>query len=98
MRRPWLSTDIAVLAAGLGAVLAQSRRREARKMVQGYDLLEAGKWTRPRQFYEEILQQDPGNPLALNNLAAIMVKKKKYQEALSIWSRPCPGPRVIRSG
>ena len=53
-----------------------------RKMVQSYDLLMAGKLAQAQKIYEEILQQDPGNPLALNNLAAIQVKQHRYSQAL----------------
>jgi len=52
------------------------------KMVESYDLLEAGKLAQAQEIYEEVLKQDPGNPLALNNLGAIKVKERKYQEAL----------------
>ena len=52
------------------------------KMVKSYDLLVAGKLAQAQEIYEEILKQDPGNPLALNNLAAIKVKEHKYPEAL----------------
>jgi len=83
---------LAVLLAG-GTVLAQTHSEEARKMVQGYDLLEAGKMSQAQQFYEEILAGDPGNPMALNNLAAIMVSQKKYPAALSYLEQALPRAR-----
>ena len=73
-----------------GAVLAQTDTAEARKMVQGYDLLEAGKMSQAQKFYEQILAEDPGNPLALNNLAAVMVNQKKYPAALSYLEQALP--------
>jgi tetratricopeptide (TPR) repeat protein len=60
------------------------------KMVKSYDLLEAGKLAEAQKIYEGILQQDPGNPLALNNLAAIKVKEHKYPEALKYLQQALP--------
>jgi Tfp pilus assembly protein PilF len=54
----------------------------AQTMNQGYDLLEQGKIDQAQKVYEDVLRQDPGQPLALNNLAAIMVKKGNYDQAL----------------
>jgi tetratricopeptide (TPR) repeat protein len=82
-----------VLALAGGSVLAQTNAGEARKMVQGYDLLEAGKMSQAQQFYKEILAQDPGNPLALNNLAAIMVSQKQYPAALTYLEQALPRAR-----
>lgn len=84
MNRVKLTTSACLLALLLGAgwALAQTNADQARKMVQGYDLLEAGKMGQAQEFYEQVLKEDPGNPLALNNLGAIMVKKQKYKEAL----------------
>jgi tetratricopeptide (TPR) repeat protein len=84
MNRVKLTTSACLLALLLAAgwALAQTNADQARKMVQGYDLLEAGKMGQAQEFYEQVLKEDPGNPLALNNLGAIMVKKQKYKEAL----------------
>jgi tetratricopeptide (TPR) repeat protein len=92
MNRLLLKTTALLLALMLapGAVLAQTNSAEARKMVQGYDLLEAGKMTQAQKFYEQILAEDPGNPLALNNLAAVMVNQKKYPAALSYLEQALP--------
>jgi tetratricopeptide (TPR) repeat protein len=92
MNHPLLKTTAFLLALllGPGAVLAQTDTAEARKMVQGYDLLEAGKMSQAQKFYEQILAEDPGNPLALNNLAAVMVNQKKYPAALSYLEQALP--------
>ena len=47
-------------------------------------------WTEAKAIFRDILQQDPGNPLALNNLGAVMVKEKKYQEALNYLEQALP--------
>jgi tetratricopeptide (TPR) repeat protein len=75
------------MAAVLGLALAgpawtQVDGALTQKMVESYDLLEAGKLAQAQEIYEEVLKQDPGNPLALNNLGAIKVKEGKYPEAL----------------
>ena len=36
-----------------------------------------------QKFFAEVLRQDPGHPLALNNLAAILVKQGKFDQALA---------------
>ena len=59
-------------------------------LVESYDLLEAGKLAEAQKIYEQILKQDPGNPLALNNLGAIKVKENKYPEALAYLSQALP--------
>jgi tetratricopeptide (TPR) repeat protein len=74
-----------VAALGLalaGPVQAQGDAGLTKLLVESYDLLEAGQLAQAQKIYEGILQQDPGNPLALNNLGAIKVKEHNYQEAL----------------
>jgi tetratricopeptide (TPR) repeat protein len=61
---------------------AQARSEVAKMLDAGYSLLEQGKIDQAQKVYAEILQKDPGHPLALNNLAAIMVKQGKYDQAL----------------
>jgi tetratricopeptide (TPR) repeat protein len=56
-------------------------------LVESYDLLEAGKLAETQKIYEQILKQDPGNPLALNNLGVIKVKENQFPEALSYLSQ-----------
>ena len=43
-----------------------------------------------------MLRQDPGHPLALNNLAAIMVKKGNYDQALACLKRALPRSRGFK--
>ena len=86
-RQSW---QIVVVVAALGLALAGPVRADAglsKMLVESYDLLEAGKLAEAQKIYEQILQQDPGNPLALNNLGAIKVKENRYPEALSYLSQ-----------
>jgi Flp pilus assembly protein TadD len=61
---------------------AQADGEVARLLNSGYDLLEAGNLDQAQKVYEQVLQRDAGNPLALNNLAAIMCKRGKFKQAL----------------
>jgi len=86
-RQSW---QIVVMVAALGLALAGPVRADAgltKMLVESYDLLEAGKLAEAQKIYEQILKQDPGNPLALNNLGAIKVKENKLSEALSCLSQ-----------
>jgi tetratricopeptide (TPR) repeat protein len=75
---------VAVLGLALaGPVRAQTDAGLTGLQVKAYDLLEAGKLAEARKIYEQILQQDPGNPLALNNLGAIKVKENRLPEAIA---------------
>ena len=86
-RQSW---QIVVMVAALSLALAGPVWADAgltKMLVESYDLLEAGKLAEAQKIYEQILQQDPGNPLALNNLGAIKVKENKYPEALAYLSQ-----------
>lgn len=85
-----IAAILTALLLGAAGALAQTDAKNARMMVQGYDLLEAGKMVQAEEFYKEVLQKEPGNPLALNNLAAIMVKKQRYGEALGYLEQALP--------
>jgi len=83
------------MMAALGLALAGSARAQGdagvtRMLVESYDLLEAGQLAQAQEIYEQILRQDPGNPLALNNLGALKVKENKFQEALALLSQALP--------
>ena len=88
-RQSW---QIIVMVAALGLALAGPVRAQTdtgltKMLVESYDLLEAGKLAEAQKIYEQILKQDPGNPLALNNLGAIKVKEDKLSEALTYLSQ-----------
>jgi tetratricopeptide (TPR) repeat protein len=67
-----------------GPALAQSENDLAARLNAGYEMLEKGELDRARQLYEEMLRQYPGNPVALNNLAAILARTGKHEEALRL--------------
>ena len=91
-RKSW---QIVVAAAALGLALAgpvqaQTDSGLTKLLVESYDLLEAGNLAQAEKIYEQILKQDPGNPLALNNLGAIKVKENRLPEALAYLSQALP--------
>jgi len=86
-RQSW---QIVVMVAALALALAGPVWAGAgitKMLVESYDLLEAGKLAEAQNIYEQILKQDPGNPLALNNLGATKVKENKLPEALAYLSQ-----------
>src|SRR3989339_1288102 len=96
------SSQIVVMVAALSLALVGPVRGQAdaaftKMLVDSYDLLEAGKLAEAEKIYQQILKQDPGNPLALNNLGAIKVKEHKLPEALAFLSQAldrAPGYKI----
>ena len=88
-RQSWqIVVMVAALSLALvGPVRGQTDAGITKMLVESYDLLEAGKLAEAQKIYEQILKQDPGNPLALNNLGAIKVKENKFPEALAYLSQ-----------
>ena len=97
MKPRWWQISLATMAllglAWAGPVAARDDRGLTQMMVKSYDLLEAGKTEPARKIYERVLQQDPGNPLALNNLGAILVKEHKLKEAVVCLEQALPRAR-----
>jgi tetratricopeptide (TPR) repeat protein len=79
---------LSLCGPGLGLVLGQPE--VAGTMNAGFDLLEQGKFDQAQKVFEDVLRRDPGQPLALNNLAAILVKQGKYDQALDYLKRALP--------
>jgi len=79
---------LSLMAPGL--IWAQAQAGVAGRLNAGYDLLEQGKFDQAQKIFDEILRQDPGHPLALNNLAAIMVKQGNYDRALACLKQALP--------
>jgi hypothetical protein len=62
----------------------------------GFDLLEQGKFDQAQKVYQEVLQKDPGHPLALNNLAVIKSKQGRYDEALGYLKQALPRGKGVK--
>ncbi|MBW1992583.1 MAG: tetratricopeptide repeat protein [Deltaproteobacteria bacterium] len=50
-------------------------------LMSSFEKMEKGKFKEAQAILEKVLKKDPGNPLALNNLAAVMVKMNKFDKA-----------------
>ena len=85
---------LSLMAPGL--VWAQGQAGTAGRLNAGYDLLEQGKFAQAQQAFEEVLRQDPGHPLALNNLAALLVKQGKYDQAAACLKQALPRARGFK--
>jgi tetratricopeptide (TPR) repeat protein len=77
-----------VLTFGVGAAFAQGICPPAKitgdvesMLSRGYCLFIAGKYKEAQAEFEKVLKKDPGNPVALNDLAAVMVKQNKLDKA-----------------
>jgi tetratricopeptide (TPR) repeat protein len=85
-----LAIFFGLILGNAGPALAQMDRGIVQMLNTGYDLLEQKKYDQAQRLYEETLRQHPGNPLALNNLAAIMSKKGQYDQALAYLRQALP--------
>lgn len=90
---------MALVLCGAGAGLAAKAKQAAapagemdinKALVDSFELMEKGKFAEAQKILEKVLQKDPGNPLALNNLAAIMVKAKKFDKADTYLNQALP--------
>jgi tetratricopeptide (TPR) repeat protein len=85
---------LSLLAPGL--VGAQGQAGVAERLNSGYYLLEQGKFDQAQKYFDEVLRQDPGHPLALNNLAAILVKQGKHDQALACLKQALPRAKSFK--
>jgi tetratricopeptide (TPR) repeat protein len=81
---------VALSLVGPGLGWAQDQGEVGRMLSAGFGLLEQGDYDQAQKVYEELLKKDPTQPLALNNLGAIMVKRGKYDQALGYLRRSLP--------
>ena len=91
---------IAILMAlslwGPGLGHTQGQAEVAGILNTGFDLLEQGKFDQAQKIFADVLRQDPGQPLALNNMAAILVKQGKYDQALDYLKRALPRAKGVK--
>ena len=86
---------LALVLCGAGMAMAQAEKAKApspvnKMLLDSFDLMEKGKFDDAQKKLDEVLKKDPGNPLALNNLAAVMVKKKKFDKADTYLNQSLP--------
>jgi len=90
MKRTWVKVIAIVVAlalCGVGAAFAQAAKKAEKPfdvgsaLMASYDLIEKKQYKKADAILDKILVADPGNPLALNNKASIMVSEKKFDKA-----------------
>ena len=90
MKRTWVKVIAIVVAlalCGAGAAFAQKAKKPEKEfdigkaLLDSYDLIEKKQYKKADALLDKILEKDPGNPLALNNKASVMVYEKKFDKA-----------------
>ncbi|OGP70687.1 MAG: hypothetical protein A2Z73_00780 [Deltaproteobacteria bacterium RBG_13_60_28] len=84
-----------ILCAGGLAFAAKAKKAEKEMdvgamLMTSFEMMEKGKFDGAQKLLDKVLVKDPGNPLALNNLAAVMVKMKKFDKADTYLNQALP--------
>ena len=99
MKRTWVKVIAIVVAlalCGAGAAFAQKAKKAAgeldisKALLDSYDLIEKKQYKKADVILDKVLAKDPGNPLALNNKASIMVSEKKFDKADTFLNQALP--------
>ena len=98
MKRTWVKVIAIVVAlalCGAGAAFAQAKKASAdldisKALLDSYDLIEKKQYKKADAILDKVLAKDPGNPLALNNKASIMVSEKKFDKADTYLNQALP--------
>jgi len=98
MKRTWVKVIAIVVAlalCGAGTALAQAKKAAAdldisKALLDSYDLIEKKQYKKADAILDKVLAKDPGNPLALNNKASIMVSEKKFDKADTFLNQALP--------
>ncbi|MFZ5453416.1 MAG: tetratricopeptide repeat protein [Thermodesulfobacteriota bacterium] len=78
---------LALLICASGMAFAAKAKKAKKEMdvgtmlMESFELMNKGKFPQAQKLLDTVLAKDPGNPLALNNMAAIMVKQNKFDKA-----------------
>jgi len=80
---------LALVLALCGAGMAMAAD-ETKALSDSYNLISQGKYAQAQKLLDGVLAKDPGNPLALNNLAAVMVGMKKFDKADTYLNQALP--------
>jgi tetratricopeptide (TPR) repeat protein len=97
MKRTWVKVICIALAltlCGAGVVFAAKAAEKdidvAKALSDSYELLSKAKYAQAEKLLNKVLAKDPGNPLALNNLASVMVGMKKFDKADTYLNQALP--------
>jgi predicted Zn-dependent protease len=97
MKRTWVkivALTLALAICGAGVALAAKKAEKefdvGKALLDSYDLIEKKQYKKADVILDKILVKDPGNPLALNNKASIMVAEKKFDKADTYLNQALP--------
>ena len=99
MKRTWVKVIAIVVAlalCGVGSAFAQAAKKAvtdfdiSKALLDSYDLIEKKQYKKADAILDKVLAKDPGNPLALNNKASIMVSEKKFDKADTFLNQALP--------
>jgi predicted Zn-dependent protease len=62
-------------------------------LLDSWEMINKGQYKKAEALLGKVLEQQPGNPLALNNLAAVMVAEKKFDKADTYLNQALPGSK-----
>lgn len=87
MTRTFKITAIVVALVFCVSGLAFAAKKAEKEMdvgamlIKSFDQIEKKQYGKALKLLDQVLAKDPGNPLALNNKAAVMVQQKKFDKA-----------------
>ena len=98
MKQTWvkvIALALALALCGAGVAFAAAKKAEkpmdvGKMLMTSFEMMEKNQFPKAQKMLEQVLEQDPGNPLALNNLAAVMVKMKKFDKADTYLNQALP--------
>ena len=90
MKRTWVKIVALTLALALLGVGAAFAADVTKMLLDSYDLIEKKQYKKADVLLDKILVADPGNPLALNNKASVMVAEKKFDKADTYLNQALP--------
>jgi tetratricopeptide (TPR) repeat protein len=99
MNRTWVKVIAIVVAltlCGAGAAFAAKAKKPEKEfditkaLLDSFELIEKQQYKKADALMDKVLVKDPGNPLALNNKAAIKVMEKKFDKADTFLNQALP--------
>jgi predicted Zn-dependent protease len=88
-----VALTLALIICGAGVAFAQKPFDVNKGLADSYNLIEKKQYKRADVLLDKVLAADPGNPLALNNKASVMVAQKKFDKADTYLNQALPKAR-----
>jgi len=91
-----ITAIVMALIICMGGMALAAKKKAEKEMDVGamlmtsFEMMEKGKFPAAKKLLDKVLEKDPGNPLALNNMAAVMVKEKKFDKADTYLNQALP--------